>query len=78
MKTFKSPKQQLKIENNDPAEDRYFKLAKNANNWRKMSFCLIVLSVFLGAGLVKSATQQKTDTLNWQKMQTIGGRCLFV
>lgn len=67
MKSFKSPKQQLKIENNDPAEDRYFNLAKNANNWRKISFCLIVLSVFLGAGLVKSATERKIETFVLEK-----------
>lgn len=67
MKTFKAPKNPLKVEEYDPAEDRYFRLSKNASNWRKTSFSLIILSVFLAAGLIKAATERKIETFVLEK-----------
>lgn len=67
MKSFKGLKTRLKINGNDPEKDKYFDLATNANNWRRISLSLIIIILFLSGGLIKVATEKKVKTFVLEK-----------
>lgn len=62
MINFKPLKRKIKINGNDTNDDPYFRLSQNANNWRKTSFSLMVIIVFLIAILGRIALKSTVET----------------
>lgn len=62
MINFKPRKFKLTLNNNDPSVDPYFQLAKNANNWRKTAFSLMLIIVLLIFFLANIAMKSTVET----------------
>lgn len=62
MINFKPRRFKLMINNNDPSADPYFQLSKNANNWRKTAFSLMLIIIFLIFILGRVAMKSTVET----------------
>ena len=62
MINFKPRKFKLTLNNNDPSVDPYFQLAKNASNWRKTAFSLMLIIVLLIFFLANIAMKSTVET----------------
>lgn len=68
MKSFKGLRTKLNIGGEVVEEkDKYYTLSVNANNWRKMSFSLMIIIVFLAAALIKISLTTKVNTFVVEK-----------
>lgn len=68
MRSFKGLRTKLKIDGEViEGKDKYYTLSVNANNWRKISFSLIIIIVFLAAALIKISLTTKVNTFVVEK-----------
>lgn len=68
MINFKPRKTKNEIGGHNTEKDKYYTLSVNANNWRKMSFSLLILVVLLIFALLRASSLNKIETIVLEKI----------